>query len=110
MTDLEKLELQVAQAMPIIELKNKCLQLQDSPAFKEVVGKAYFQEEAARLCMAKSANLDKASQEIIDHMIYGVGAFKNWLDGCIRRGYDCEEVVEQAESTRAEILEEEAAV
>jgi hypothetical protein len=107
MTDLEKLELQVAQAKPIIELKNQCLKLQDSPAYKAVVEEGYFKEEAARLCMAKSADLNEGSMILIDRMTYGVGAFKNYIDACIRRGYDCEQVVEAAEETRAEILREE---
>lgn len=107
MTDLEKLELQVAQAKPLIELKDQCLKLQESMSFKAVVEESYFKEEAARLCMAKSADLNEESQVIIDRMMYGVGAFKNYLSACIRRGYDCEQVVEAAEQTRADILQEE---
>ncbi len=107
MSDLELLEEQIAVTNSVRELRDTCVKLMDSPYFKDVVEEGYFKEEAARLVMAKSAPLDDKQMKLIDNMIYGVGAFQNYLHGIMRRGAGADDAIADQESERESILQEE---
>ena len=110
MTDLEQVQIQIETAEKIRKLRDNCVKLMDNIYFKDVIEEAYFKEEAARLVMAKSAPLPEASLQVIDHMQYGIGALKNFLQELIRRGAEMDQAIGEHEETRQEILAEEISV
>ena len=59
--------------------------------------------------MAKSANLNADQLKQIDAMQYGVGAFKNYLTGIIRRGAAADDGIKDNEAALTAALAEEAA-
>jgi len=109
MTQSEEIELDIEDAKKLQLLRDECLTLLDSPAFKSVVEESYFKVEAARLTMAKSANLSAEQLKQIDVMQYGVGAFKNYLTGILRRGTAADDGIKESEAELTAALEEEAA-
>ena len=110
MSDLEQVQIQIETAEKIRKLRDNCVKLMDNKYFKDVIEEAYFKEEAARLVMAKSAPLPEASLQVIDHMQYGIGALKNFLQELLRRGSEMDQAIGEQEETREEILAEEVAV
>ena len=88
------------------ELRDNCVKLMDSKYFKEVIDEGYFKEEAARLVMAKSSNLNADQMKIIDNMQYGIGALANFLESVMRRGAEMDTALGEHEQTREEILAE----
>lgn len=107
MTNLEEVEIQIDIAKEMIALRDSYFKLSTNRNFKNVIEKAYFKEEAARLVMAKSSFLDAEQQANVDNMIYGIGALANFFDMIVRRGNEMEQALEDHQSTREEILAEE---
>lgn len=107
MTELEQVEIQIEVAKKIQKLRDNCVKLMASKAYKDVVEEGYFKEEAARLVMAKSAGLNEQQNAVVDGMIIGVGAFANYLDMVMRRGAEMDVALGEHEQTREEILAEE---
>ena len=110
MTDLEQVEIQIDMANKLRALRDNCVKLTASEPWKDVIDTGYFKEEAARLVMAKSAPLPEASLQVIDHMQYGIGALKNFLQELLRRGSEMDQAIGEHEETRDEILAEEITV
>ena len=108
MTDLEEVEIQIEMANKMRNLRDNAVRLMESPLFKEVIEEGYFIEEAARLVMAKSSNLNEEQMRNIDGMIIGVGALANFLNMVMYRGKEMDEAIGEHEETRQEILAEEA--
>jgi hypothetical protein len=106
MNDLEQVEIQIEVAHELIAMRDTCLTLINSKPYKDVVEKGYFKEEAARLVMAKSAGLKPEQLELIDRMIYGVGAFHNFIESVMRRGQEMDGALASHEETRDELLKE----
>ena len=106
-TDLEQVEIQIDAAQRMRKLRDNCVKLMDSQYFKEVIDEGYFKEEAARLVMAKSSNLNPDQMKLIDNMQYGVGALANYLESVMRRGAEMDTAIGEHEQTREEILAEE---
>ena len=46
-------------------------------------------------------------KQLIDNMIYGVGALANWLESVIRRGSEMDQAIGEHEETREDLLKEE---
>ena len=107
MTDIEQVEIQIDMANRIRKLRDNCVKLMNSKAFKDVIEEGYFKEEAARLVMAKSSNLNPDQMRLIDNMICGIGALSNWFESVIRRGAEMDQAIGEHEQTREEILAEE---
>lgn len=107
MTDLEEVEVQISVAKEIIALRDSYIKLSKNRNFKDVIEKAYFKEEAARLVMAKSAPIGEEAQKNIDNMIYGIGSLAMFFDQIVRRGNEMEQAMNDHISTREEILAEE---
>jgi len=105
-TELEQVEIQIEAAQRMRELRDNCVKLMDSKYFKEVIDEGYFKEEAARLVMAKSSNLNADQMKIIDNMQYGIGALANFLESVMRRGAEMDTALGEHEQTREEILAE----
>ena len=105
-TELEQVEIQIEAAQHMRELRDNCVKLMDSKYFKEVIDEGYFKEEAARLVMAKSSNLNADQMKIIDNMQYGIGALANFLESVMRRGAEMDTALGEHEQTREEILAE----
>jgi len=105
-TELEQVEIQIEAAQRMRELRDNCVKLMDSKYFKEVIDEGYFKEEAARLVMAKSSNLNADQMQIIDNMQYGIGALANFLESVMRRGAEMDTALGEHEQTREEILAE----
>ena len=104
----ERIEIEISVAKEIIALKNSYMTLCKSRAFKDVIEKGYFKEEAARLVMAKSNNNLPADREkYIDNMIIGIGSLANWFDLIVQRGTDMEFAMADMEQVRADMLVEE---
>jgi hypothetical protein len=107
MNDLEQVEIQIEMATRIRKLRDNCVKLVENPLWKDVIDEGYFKEEAARLVMAKSSNMNAEQKQLIDNMIYGVGALANWLESVIRRGSEMDQAIGEHEETREDLLKEE---
>ena len=107
MRPIEEVEIQIDMAQRIRALRDNCAKLMNSKEFKDVIEEGYFKEEAARLVMAKSSFMNDDQKQLIDNMIYGVGALKNWLESVMRRGDEMDQAIEGHEKTREELLQEE---
>ena len=107
MNDLEQVEIQIEMASRIRKLRDNCVKLIETPLWKDVIDEGYFKEEAARLVMAKSSNMNADQKQLIDNMIYGVGALANWLESVIRRGSEMDQAIGEHEETREDLLKEE---
>ena len=107
MNDLEQVEIQIEMGTRIRKLRDNCVKLVENPLWKDVIDEGYFKEEAARLVMAKSSNMNAEQKQLIDNMIYGVGALANWLESVIRRGSEMDQAIGEHETTREELLKEE---
>ena len=110
MTDLEQVEIQIDMAQKLRKMRDNCVKLTDSEPWKDIIGEGYFKEEAARLVMAKSSNLNSEQMELIDRMQYGVGALANYIESVMRRGAEMDQALNEHEETREEILAEEIKV
>ena len=110
MTDLEQVEIQIDMANKLRKLRDNCVKLTASEPWKDVIDTGYFKEEAARLVMAKSSNLNSEQMELIDRMQYGVGALANFIESVMRRGAEMDQALNEHEETRDEILAEEIKV
>lgn len=106
-TELEQVEIQIDVAQRMRTLRDNCIKLMDSKYFKEVIDEGYFKEEAARLVMAKSSNLNADQMKLIDNMQYGIGALANFLESVMRRGAEMDTALGEHEQTREELLAEE---
>jgi|TARA_B110000438_G_C15174271_1_gene377347 hypothetical protein len=109
MNDLEQVEIQIEMATRIRKLRDNCVKLLDSPLWKDVIEEGYYREEATRLVMAKSSNMNADQKIMIDNMIYGIGALNNWIESVMRRGAEMDQALNDHEKTREEILAEEVA-
>ena len=107
MNDLEQVEIQIEMATRIRKLRDNCVKLIETPLWKDVIDEGYFKEEAARLVMAKSSNMNAEQKQLIDNMIYGVGALANWLESVVRRGSEMDQAIGEHEETREDLLKEE---
>ena len=110
MNDLEQVEIQIEMASKLRALRDNCVKLTANEAWKDVIDEGYFKEEAARLVMAKSANLKPEQMQLIDNMMLGIGALHNYIEGVMRRGAEMAQAIEEHEQTREEILAEEVSV
>jgi len=105
---LAQLEMQNTEARKMIAVRDAYIKLSKSKPFKDVIEIGYFQEEAARLVMAKSnRNTDASMQEFFDKQIIGVGSLANYFEGVMQRGYQAEHTIEANEKSHEEILAEE---
>ena len=106
MKEIEQVEIQIEMANKLRKIRDTCVKLTDSDAFREVITEGYFKEEAARLVMAKSSNLSVDQMKLIDNMQYGIGALANFLESVMRRGSEMDTAIGEHEETREEILAE----
>ena len=106
MTDLEQVEIQIEMANKLRKLRDNCVKLTANKAWKDVIDEGYFKEEAARLVMAKSSNLNADQMKLIDNMQYGIGALANFLESVMRRGAEMDTAIGEHEQTREELLAE----
>lgn len=110
MNELEQVEIQIETAKKIISTRDDYVKLSKNRLFKNIIEKGYFQEEAARLVMAKAnMGLNDHQQARIDNMISGVGSLANYFEMIMRRGNEMEQALSEHEQTREEILAEEIA-
>ena len=107
MKEIEQVEIQIEMAHKLRKMRDTCVKLTESAAFKDVITEGYFKEEAARLVMAKSSNLTPEQMKLIDNMQYGIGALANFIESVMRRGAEMDQAVGEHEQTREEILAEE---
>ena len=110
MTDLEQVEIQIDMANKLRALRDNCVKLTASEPWKDIIDTGYFKEEAARLVMAKSSNLNPEQMQLIDNMQYGIGALANFIESVMRRGAEMDQALSEHEETREEILAEEVSV
>ena len=104
--ELNQLDASMAEAKHFIEIKKSVEKLFRNREFKKVILEYYFKEEAARLVMAKSSNLNEEQKKLIDCMIYGIGALSNFFDSVHQRGIQAEQALQEDEDAKTEILQE----
>ena len=104
--ELNQLEANIAEAKHFIDIKKSVERLFRNRDFKKVILEYYFKEEAARLVMAKSSNLNEEQKKLIDCMIYGIGALSNFFDSVHQRGIQAEQAHQEDEDAKPEILQE----
>lgn len=110
MKEIEQVEIQIEMAQKLRKMRDNCVKLTASEPFKDVITEGYFKEEAARLVMAKSSNLNADQMKLIDNMQYGIGALANYIESVMRRGAEMDQAIGEHEQTREEILAEEVSV
>jgi valyl-tRNA synthetase len=110
MKEIEQVEIQIEMAQKLRKMRDNCVKLTASEPFKDVITEGYFKEEAARLVMAKSSNLNADQLKLIDNMQYGIGALANFIESVMRRGAEMDQAIGEHEQTREEILAEEVSV
>jgi|APSaa5957512535_1039671.scaffolds.fasta_scaffold04515_8 putative N-acetylmannosamine-6-phosphate epimerase len=103
---IQEIEVGIEEAKEIIALRDSLDKLRSNPDFKKVINKAYFQDEAVRLVMAKSSPMEEAQLANIDKMMYGIGSLAQFLDTILRNGDAMEQSVKESEQAREEILRE----
>jgi len=104
--ELQDLEDSMNDAKHFIDIKESTVKLFKNKEFKKVVLDYYFKEEAARLVMAKASSLTPEQKNLIDNMIYGIGALSNFFDSVLTRGMQAEQALKEDENARTEILQE----
>jgi len=104
--ELQQLESDMEDAKHFIDIKDCTIKLFKNKEFKKVVLDYYFKEEAARLVMAKSSNLNEEQKKMIDSMMYGIGALSNFFDSVLTRGTQAEQAFKDDELARTEMLQE----
>jgi|TARA_B110000914_G_scaffold216160_1_gene220839 hypothetical protein len=104
--ELQDLEDSMNDAKHFIDIKESTVKLFKNKEFKKVVLDYYFKEEAARLVMAKASSLTPEQKNLIDNMIYGIGALSNFFDSVLTRGMQAEQALREDENARTEILQE----
>ena len=104
--ELNQLDANIAEAKHFIDIKKSVERLFKNRDFKKVILEFYFKEEAARLVMAKSSNLNEEQKKLIDCMIYGIGALSNFFDSVHQRGIQAEQALQDDEDAKTEILQE----
>ena len=104
--ELQDLEDNINDAKHFIDIKESTIKLFKNKEFKKVVLDYYFKEEAARLVMAKASSLTSEQKNLIDNMIYGIGALSNFFDSVLTRGMQAEQALREDENARTEILQE----
>ena len=104
--ELNQLDANIAEAKHFIDIKKSVEKLFRNREFKKVILEYYFKEEAARLVMAKSSNLNEEQKKLIDCMIYGIGALSNFFDSVHQRGIQAEQALREDEDAKTEILQE----
>ena len=104
--ELNQLDASMAEAKHFIDIKKSVEKLFRNRELKKVILEYYFKEEAARLVMAKSSNLNEEQKKLIDCMIYGIGALSNFFDSVHQRGMQAEEALREDEDARTAILQE----
>ena len=103
---LQELEDNINDAKHFIDIKDSTIKLFKNKEFKKVVLDYYFKEEASRLVMAKASSLNSEQKDLIDNMIYGIGALSNFFDSVLTRGMQAEQALREDENARTEILQE----
>ncbi len=106
-SEYEQMEIESNECKKIQAQRDKCLVLMNSKSFQDVIEDGYFRDEAARLVMAKSAELTDMQQKNIDCMILGIGGFHNYLNLILQRGRQADQQLEDLETTREQIAAEE---
>ena len=108
MTDLEAVALQAKVAKEMIAVGEAYTKLSKNASFKLLIEKEYFQNEAARLVMAKSnGTLTEAEQKSIDTMIIGVGALSNYFNLVVQRANMAQSDLEALAQSEEELANEE---
>jgi competence CoiA-like predicted nuclease len=103
---IEVLESNMIESQHFVDVKNSMVKLQNNKEFKKVITEYYFKEEAARLVMAKSSNLNEEQQLVIDKMIYGIGSLAKFFDSVLSRGVQSEQQLAEDEETKATLIQE----
>ena len=107
MTEVQQVEAQIKVAKEMQALRDAAIVLENNSAFKTVVTKGYFEEEANRLVMLKGAYLDDRTDKEVDKMIIGIGCFSHFLSLIARRGSEMDAAIDEYENTLEELLSEE---
>jgi len=91
MSDVDEIEVGIADARESVKLRDMVLKLTNNREFKKIITEGYFKEEAVRLVMAK-ANfaLDEKTQEDISKRINSIGYLTQYLNATIRHGNSME--------------------
>jgi competence CoiA-like predicted nuclease len=103
---LNYLEANMVESKHFVDIKNSFEKLKENKDFKKVITEYYFKEEAARLVMAKSSNLNDDQQKMIDKMIYGIGSLAKFFDSLVSRGAQAEQTLIEDEEAKAGIIQE----
>lgn len=105
---LHQLELTVAEAKRSMELALALDRLRANKDFELVIGKGYFEQEAARLVLMKAEpSLQSGdNQKSLDNGIIAVGHLRQYFNKIYQFGQMAERAIEEANITREELLAE----
>lgn len=107
MSEIEQVELSIAEAKKAVEKAKIARRLSTNPDFKKLILDGYFVEEAARLALLSG---DPAlPEEYRGHVmrdLHGPGALKRYLSTMVQMGDIAEKEIEEHQETLEELRDE----
>lgn len=106
--DLNNLDITIEQAKKVIHRRKLLIDLESSPAFKELFIDGYLKDFAVRQVMLKShpGLQEDAQQKMLDQNIIAIGCLKQYLISLNTEGLNAEQALSEDEETREAILAE----
>lgn len=107
-TESNKLKQEISNAKAGIALRDHFNKLRKNKSFKEVIEKAYFEEESQRLVIQKSAPgmASPEAQEQIVKDIDAIGGLYQFFSAIMAHGQTCENELASKEELMAKIDED----
>lgn len=106
--DLHEVEMTIEDAQRNIDKMNALLRLRDNRDFKLLIDRGYFEEEAARLVLARAEPglQTEEHQVMLDKMIDSVGYLRQYFNKIYQFGQHSQQAIEEHRETRDEIMAE----
>ncbi len=96
-SNIEEIRITIEEAEAAIKLRDELNKLVNTPAFSEIIGKGYFQDESARLvALMGEDNLDEKGKAEVQKMMLGIAYFQRWLRGIVLEGNEMEITLNEA--------------
>ena len=108
MSKMDQIEDSIAYAKEQIALGQRIARLEENPDFRELVGKMYLKDEAARIANLYGAGTMDAEQRFnLERDMYAIGAFSRFMRKHLRNAEQAQSDLAAAEYQREEQLAQE---
>jgi hypothetical protein len=105
---IKQVEVTIEQAKEVIALRDALDRLIKKKEFKQIIDIGYFQDEAARLVIARAnpGLQGEAQQRALNNQITAVGEFRQYLAGIYQMGNEAEQSLAAHQEVLAELYAE----